>query len=260
MFYGYVMRDVELSIKKCPKCKQLKSTIEYSKCKSNKDGLQSECKSCSKDRRNNILQRNPTYFLEALKKHLETHKKPSKKLTNPRYIPFPKDSEEYKNIRSTREKESQKRYRDKPEVIEKIKAKRRTDEYRRRNRERYENLKKDPIKHERFVELRKKRSKKFYANNKDYCHAKWHERRLKIRQNDDNVSKSDIKYIYDSQKHKCAICKISIKKYRHIDHIVPIARGGRHNKYNIQLLCPQCNLSKNCKDPIDFMNSLGLLC
>jgi hypothetical protein len=32
-----------------------------------------------------------------------------------------------------------------------------------------------------------------------------------------------------------------------------------NDKYNLQLLCAPCNLSKRAKDPIEFNQSLGLL-
>lgn len=33
----------------------------------------------------------------------------------------------------------------------------------------------------------------------------------------------------------------------HIDHIVPVSRGGQNNKENLQLLCVSCNTSKGAK-------------
>lgn len=60
------------------------------------------------------------------------------------------------------------------------------------------------------------------------------------------------------QRGKCAICECRIVKY-HMDHIMPIALGGMNIDENIQLLCPTCNLRKNAKHPIDYMQSLGRL-
>lgn len=69
----------------------------------------------------------------------------------------------------------------------------------------------------------------------------------------------DVKNILIFQKQKCAICRISIKSSYHIDHIIPLSKGGSNAKENIQLLCPSCNLSKSACDPIEFMQSIGML-
>jgi len=46
-------------MKTCSKCKESKPTTEYSKNKSNKDGLQTICKSCANKRAKEIYQQNP---------------------------------------------------------------------------------------------------------------------------------------------------------------------------------------------------------
>ena len=69
----------------------------------------------------------------------------------------------------------------------------------------------------------------------------------------------DIQNIGNSQKWKCINCKKIIKRKYHIDHIMPIALGGSNHAYNIQLLCPKCNLQKNAKHPIDWANKNGRL-
>lgn len=61
------------------------------------------------------------------------------------------------------------------------------------------------------------------------------------------------------QNCRCAICKNILPKGYHVDHIYPIAKGGKHEPNNIQLLCPSCNTRKSAKDPIEYMQSLGFL-
>lgn len=61
------------------------------------------------------------------------------------------------------------------------------------------------------------------------------------------------------QRDKCAICQISLKEGSHLDHIVPLAKGGKHEPRNLQLLCKPCNLRKSDRDPITHMQSLGKL-
>jgi 5-methylcytosine-specific restriction endonuclease McrA len=70
----------------------------------------------------------------------------------------------------------------------------------------------------------------------------------------------DIRKIIVAQKHRCAYCAISLKKTeRHVDHIVPISKGGSNNKQNLQILCVPCNLAKQAKDPIDYAREIGRL-
>lgn len=61
------------------------------------------------------------------------------------------------------------------------------------------------------------------------------------------------------QKTKCAICKVSIVNGYHVDHILPIKLGGKHEPHNLQLLCQNCNLTKSAKHPVDFMQEKGFL-
>jgi hypothetical protein len=68
-----------------------------------------------------------------------------------------------------------------------------------------------------------------------------------------------VEAIGNLQRWKCAICAVSIKRGYHMDHIVPVARGGAHKPSNIQLLCQSCNLRKGAKDPVAYMQSLGRL-
>ncbi len=61
------------------------------------------------------------------------------------------------------------------------------------------------------------------------------------------------------QRDKCAICFSALKGHGHIDHIMPLARGGTHTPDNLQILCATCNLTKADKDPIAHLHSMGRL-
>ncbi len=65
--------------------------------------------------------------------------------------------------------------------------------------------------------------------------------------------------LQNRQKGMCAICSVRLKGKFHIDHIMPLARGGENLPRNLQLLCVPCNLSKRDKHPVDFMQSKGFL-
>lgn len=69
--------------------------------------------------------------------------------------------------------------------------------------------------------------------------------------------------IFEHQRGLCAACNCKLLKSGrerfHVDHITPLLRGGSNDKYNLQCLCPFCNLSKGAKDPIQWAEQNGRL-
>ena len=58
----------------------------------------------------------------------------------------------------------------------------------------------------------------------------------------------------------CYWCGINLKgKATHIDHYIPISKGGEHTLSNLVASCDKCNLIKHAKDPFVFANSIGKL-
>lgn len=60
-------------------------------------------------------------------------------------------------------------------------------------------------------------------------------------------SDSEVMELEARQNYRCALCGVSLGKivHPHVDHIVPVARGGRSDISNLQLLCRKCNLGKS---------------
>jgi 5-methylcytosine-specific restriction endonuclease McrA len=83
-------------------------------------------------------------------------------------------------------------------------------------------------------------------------------RKLKVRASG-KLSPSIVDRLKKSQRGMCVICMARLNKSFHIDHIIPIAKGGSNTDDNVQLLCPKCNISKSDKHPVDFMQSCGFL-
>ena len=89
-----------------------------------------------------------------------------------------------------------------------------------------------------------------------YCHN----RRALVIGNGGKLSPGLETKLLAFQKNRCAICRKSLKKIgHHLDHIVPLARGGKNTDGNMQVTCPTCNLNKHSKDPIQFMREKGFL-
>jgi len=87
-----------------------------------------------------------------------------------------------------------------------------------------------------------------------------HNRRAQKKNNGGRISTDLFSKLFLFQRGKCAICKTCLKKAGyHYDHIITLSRGGENKDSNIQLACPKCNLKKRNKDPIKFMQEMGLL-
>lgn len=109
----------------------------------------------------------------------------------------------------------------------------------------------------------KARKREWSKENPEIIAAHNHNRRSRKIKAGGQHSAAEIREIFIAQRGMCANCHIRIdahgKDKMHVDHIVPLSRGGLNNKYNLQCLCPQCNLKKHAKDPIDWANENGRL-
>lgn len=85
-----------------------------------------------------------------------------------------------------------------------------------------------------------------------------HRRRLRAKVEGKHTA-AEVAEIILLQKGKCAYCRKLVGDKPHIDHIVPIAKGGTNDRRNLQLTCARCNQTKNRTDPIVFAQRLGLL-
>jgi CRISPR/Cas system Type II protein with McrA/HNH and RuvC-like nuclease domain len=73
-----------------------------------------------------------------------------------------------------------------------------------------------------------------------------------------DIGKPTIRRLFEAQDGKCVFCHVDLDQF-HVDHIIPIARGGGNGENNLQLLCPKCNLSKRDKDPAMYMMEVGIV-
>lgn len=97
------------------------------------------------------------------------------------------------------------------------------------------------------------RQREYYRKNKDKYYAKTARRRARrIAATIGDIAA--LNEIYRRAKSKqaiaCHYCKRDIPRgQRHVDHLVPLAKGGPHSAENLVIACQRCNLCKGTKLP-----------
>ncbi len=86
-----------------------------------------------------------------------------------------------------------------------------------------------------------------------------HRRRSRERNATGTFNANDLTRLFSAQSGCCVYCKDNLGRKYHVDHIVPLSKGGSNDPANLQLLCASCNLSKAARDPIVYAQSLGML-
>jgi 5-methylcytosine-specific restriction endonuclease McrA len=97
---------------------------------------------------------------------------------------------------------------------------------------------------ERYRANNANRYPKYYTEHREEYRAWVRNRRARQRQAPGKHTPADIEHLYDQQQGKCAYCQCSLQNGYHVDHIVPLARGGSNDPSNLALACASCNKSK----------------
>lgn len=239
--------------KLCTKCQEIKSFSFFSKDKNKKDGKVINCKVCCKAYRDN----NKDIIIERRKAFYKNNKNAILKQRKEYYL---ENKEEILDKR--------KKYCDKNKKV--ILSKNR--EYRTKNIEllrenckTYETDNKESLSEYRrdyYIKNKEKistygKTYKASLNGKMSQKNSIHKRRTKEKQGD--VTTSQFLELQQNAK-VCYWCNCSLKKAKvHIDHYVPLSKGGKHTLDNLVVSCQKCNNQKHSIDPLEFANSIGKL-
>lgn len=74
-----------------------------------------------------------------------------------------------------------------------------------------------------------------------------------------NHTAKDVQLQYEAQKGKCYYCKATVGDTYHVDHVIPLSRGGSNGPENIVIACQVCNQSKGGKLPHEWPEGGRLL-
>lgn len=85
-------------------------------------------------------------------------------------------------------------------------------------------------------------------------------RRLALKRNAEGThTAADVEQQYKAQRGKCYYCGVKVGDTYHVDHVVPLSRGGSNGPENIVIACVTCNCSKRDKLPHEWKGSNRLL-
>lgn len=106
---------------------------------------------------------------------------------------------------------------------------------------------------ERLNAISRVRGKAHYEKNKEQYDRRYHERRARKASSCGSLSLGTRKRLFAEQEGKCVYCATDLGRSAHLDHIVPLVKGGTNTDDNVQLLCQFCNLSKGAKMHDEFV-------
>lgn len=231
-----------LETKICTKCNCEKPFEEFYKNKNKKYGLESQCKECLKCKSKEYRESNKEYISLRHKEYVDKNKEKIAEYKKEYYLKnkekIMKQSSEDKKWLSD----------DKKQYFKEYTAKNR-DKFKKYNKK-YASKNKNKIK--------EKNSKYFKSPTGRVVSANSRHKRRAIEKSGDVTSIQLLELTKNAKN--CYWCNTSLKnKVVHIDHYVPLSRGGLHTITNLVVACSECNLKKNAKDPYEFALEKGRL-
>lgn len=228
--------------KACTKCGESKPLAEFSNSSSKKckDGKFSWCKACARAGNKEWRERNSERISAERRAKYSANPEPVREYMRNRYIKDPSARcdaiAEWRKANPEKQREMNRNW----YVSNAAKAKAAAKAYREANSE-------------ACKVISRRRSKEHYEKNKDKYYLRSATRRAMKSGSRGTLSAGIRKRLFLDQKGLCVYCRIELGDSPHLDHKVPLVKGGTHTDDNVQLLCQQCNLSKGAKMPDEFL-------
>lgn len=230
--------------KPCSVCKQTLPAATFSPDNRAKTGLQPACKKCATARR--LAKRWENIEAEREKERARYHRNPGRREKN----------NQWRKANRDKVLEGRRRW------YEKVKD---TPEYRAYVKSRREMTKEQKRQYDRErraanPEYALQKAKEWNRRNPDKRKAIMFNYGAKRRAwKASGLTGVEVRDWAAKQKKVCYWCGIRCAKSYHVDHYVPLSRGGAHELDNLVISCGPCNIKKNAKDPIEFAQSIGKL-
>lgn len=222
---------MDIITKVCPQCNREFPLIPefWYKHKLRKDGFRFECKECTKVNAKKWQSENPDKRNKAYQRYRDN---------NPDKVRESRKKWENNNPEKVREK-YRLRYAKNPQ---------RHINNSRLYRERYPDKSKEQRR--RWLEKHPDFTRELYRRNPQKNLAIQHRRRALKKSNGGSYTSDQIQNLRLQQNNCCYHCGISFdEKKMHIDHWIPLSKGGSNDISNIKLLCQHCNCTKHNKLP-----------
>lgn len=87
----------------------------------------------------------------------------------------------------------------------------------------------------------------------------WRTRHARKKHIESTLTAKQVQELYARQRGKCYYCGKKVGKKYHVDHVVPLSRGGADTMDNAAIACPHCNVVKSDKLPHEWPEG-GRLC
>lgn len=109
--------------------------------------------------------------------------------------------------------------------------------------------------YERNRERNLERSREWKKAHPDRVRISNGNRRARLKEAGGEVDADTIYQMYEDQQGLCAYCESPLFGDFHVDHMMPLSRGGTNDWHNLAITCPSCNCSKQAKTVQEFLST-----